>query len=264
MNEEIKNTKVKMEDYTMTPYSIVTLDDRPDLKKEIDRIHQLGWVKYMRMDPVGIKYWDILLDLFRRYQFLLLNSNGIPVACGHAIPFYWDGHVSSLPSGWDGVIEKGIRDVNQKTEANAVSALAIVIHPDYRGQGLSKIMVKELKRIVKENNSRQLVAPVRPSMKWKYPLIPMKDYCHWQREDGSPFDPWIRTHWQVGASIITVAEESMIIPAPIERWEAWLNMKFPSTGSYIIEDGLVPLEIDRTENSGVYIEPNVWMKHVID
>ena len=109
-----------------------------------------------------------------------------------------------------------------------------------------------------------MVAPVRPSLKSKYPLIPMEEYIGWKREDGTPFDPWIRTHFKLGASIIKVAEKSMVIPAPIELWEEWTDMKFPSTGSYMIDDGLAPLYIDKSEKRGVYTEPNVWMRHYLD
>lgn len=82
-------------------------------------------------------------------------------------------------------------------------------------------------------------------------------------DDGLPFDPWIRTHVKTGASILKVAERSMVIPASVEKWEEWTGMKLPSSGSYIMEDGLVPLEVDKEANTGVYIEPNVWMRHTI-
>ena len=39
-----------------------------------------------------------------------------------------------------------------------------------------------------------LIAPVRPSMKSRYPLIPMADYCRWHNTHGEPFDPWLRVH----------------------------------------------------------------------
>ncbi|WP_255247470.1 hypothetical protein [Paucisalibacillus globulus] len=61
-----------------------------------------------------------------------------------------------------------------------------------------------------------------------------------------------------------VAEESMVIPATIEEWEEWTGMRLPSSGGYIIKEGLVPLEIDKTMNKGVYVEPNVWMRHYLD
>jgi hypothetical protein len=114
---------------------------------------------------------------------------------------------------------------------------------------------------VKKNQIHQMVAPVRPSMKSKYPLIPMDEYVSWKKEDGKPFDPWIRTHCNTGATILSGASESMVIPATIEKWEEWTGMDIPASGSYIISGGLVPLEVDKETNTGVYIETNVWLKH---
>ncbi|NIK11680.1 GNAT family N-acetyltransferase [Alkalibacillus almallahensis] len=186
------------------------------------------------------------------------------MACGNSIPFNWDSNEDNLPTGWDEVFEKGVLDYENNLQPNSLSALAIVIHPECRGKGLSVRMVKEMKSLAIKNNFENMVAPVRPSLKHKYPLIPMEEYVSWIRDDGTPFDPWIRTHFKTGASIIKVAENSMIIPASVEEWEEWTGMKLHSSGSYIINEGLAPLDVDKTANKGIYIEPNVWMRHYLD
>ncbi len=122
--------------------TIVTLKDRPDMKKELNKLHSLGWIKYMREDPVSIKYWGNLLSWFPEFQYILLNEDLNPIACGNAIPFNWDGHSDSLPSGWDGVFEEGIVGYQNNIRPNSLSALAIVIHPEFRGKGLSEWLGK--------------------------------------------------------------------------------------------------------------------------
>ncbi|MDM5233788.1 GNAT family N-acetyltransferase [Lysinibacillus pakistanensis] len=241
--------------------TIVTLKECPDLEDEFDKLHHIGWAKFMKEDPIGAKYWGNLYSWFPEFQYILLNEESTPMACGNSIPFDWDGNEDNLPSGWDGVFEKGILDYQDNISPNSLSALAIVIHPKFRGKGLSELMVKEMKGLAIKNRIKNMVAPVRPSLKYKFPLIPMKEYISWIRDDGFPFDPWIRTHYKTGASIIKVAERSMVIPASIEMWEKWCGMKFPTSGSYILNEGLVPLEVDKAANKGVYIEPNVWMRH---
>lgn len=242
-------------------FKFITLGERPDLEDEINNLHNIGWINFMREDPIAVKYWNELLSYFPEYQYILLNEKLKPMACGNAIPFYWDGKENSLPTGWDKVFEKGILDFKNKVQPNSLSALAIVIHPEFRGKGLSKPMVREMKGMAVKSKFKNMVAPVRPSLKGMYPLIPMEEYMTWEREDGTPFDPWIRTHVKMGASIIKVAEKSMVTPASIKKWEEWTSMKLPSSGSYIINEGLVPLEIDISTNKGVYVEPNVWLRH---
>ncbi len=245
-------------------YTVVTLKERPDLENSLNHLHQIGWVNYMREDPVAIKYWHTLLTWFPEFQYILLDEELKAVACGNSIPFVWDGNEDNLPSGWDGVFEKGILDDENNLQPNSLSALAIVIHPDFRGQGLSGQMVKEMKALAIRSQFDHMVAPVRPSLKHRYPLIPMEEYINWRREDGTHFDPWIRTHFQMGATMIKIAETSMVIPGTVKDWEEWTKMTLPSSGSYIINDGLVPLELDHDADKGVYIEPNVWMKHPLN
>lgn len=53
----------------------------------------------------------------------------------------------------------------------------------------------------------------------------------------------------------------MRIKGTIAEWESWTGMKFPDSGDYIVPGTLVPVRIDRNNDTGLYIEPNVWMHH---
>lgn len=245
-------------------YKTVTLKERPDLKESLNDLHSSGWAEFMREDTTGVKYWDDLLSLYSEFQFLLLNELEEPIACGNSIPFYWDGSQKQLPAGWADVLERGILEHKDKSTLNTLSALAIVIHPSHRGKGISEWMVREMKKLAINHRMKHLIAPVRPSLKSHYPLIPMEDYMNWERRsDGKPFDPWIRTHWKSGARIIKVANKSMDIRNSIQQWEEWTGLKLFSSGSYVIKEGIVPLEVNREQDEGKYIEPNVWMEHSI-
>jgi hypothetical protein len=124
-------------------------------------------------------------------------------------------------------------------------------------------MVLALKELVRNQQIKQLVAPVRPSLKHVYPLTPMDKYAYWKNDAGGPFDPWLRTHWKTGAEILKVAPDSMIIKGTVAEWEGWTSMKFPESGTYIVPGALVPVTIDVEKDSGCYIEPNVWMQHML-
>jgi hypothetical protein len=86
-------------------------------------------------------------------------------------------------------------------------------------------------------------------------------YVQWTNDAGEPFDAWIRTHWRMGACIVKVAAESMIIRGRVAQWEKWTGMRFPESGEYIVPEVLVPVKIDHDADSGVYVEPNVSMVH---
>jgi hypothetical protein len=106
-----------------------------------------------------------------------------------------------------------------------------------------------------------LVAPVRPTLKHRYPLTSMERYLGWAREDGLPLDPWIRVHARLDGVILHVCSGSMTVTGTVAEWETWTGMAFPETGSYVVEGALVPVEIDRERDLGTYVEPNLWMRH---
>ena len=104
---------------------------------------------------------------------------------------------------------------------------------------------------------------MRPSLKHRYPLAPIERYIEWRREDGKLLDPWLRVHEDAGAKLIRVASESMRISGSVAEWEDWTKLVFPETGTYVVPGALVPVEIDRERDEGVYVEPNVWMHHTV-
>ncbi len=55
----------------------------------------------------------------------------------------------------------------------------------------------------------------------------------------------------------------MTIPGTLAQWEKWTGMRFPTSGDYIVPGALAPVQIDVEQGSGVYVEPNVWMRHEI-
>jgi hypothetical protein len=238
-----------------------TLAERPGLATEVNRLHAVGWPAFMREDPVANRLWGFLETAFAAYQFVLTDATGAIIACGNSVPFVWDGTVAGLPAGWDDVLERGVADYEAGRTPTALSALAAVIDPLRRGGGVSAEVIRTMRRIAAAQGVGALVAPVRPSLKSRYPLIPMEQYITWTTADRLPFDPWLRVHTRLGARILTVAPSSMTIRGSVSDWERWTGMALPATGAYVVPDALVPLRVDRASDQAEYVEPNVWMLH---
>ena len=107
-----------------------------------------------------------------------------------------------------------------------------------------------------------MIAPVRPTLKQRYPVTPIETFAAWTRADGLPLDPWVRTHVRLGASVLGCAPRSQTITGSVAEWESWTGLDLPSSGEYVIPDGLALLSVDRDADTGVYHEPNIWMRHV--
>ncbi len=122
-------------------------------------------------------------------------------------------------------------------------------------------MVKLMRQVAVDHGLRALIAPVRPSQKARYPLIPIENYIQWTTADGLPFDPWLRVHARAGARIIQPCPRSMTVPGTRAEWENWAGMPFPESGTYIVPGALVPVQVDVEKDEVRYIEPNVWVWH---
>lgn len=99
-------------------------------------------------------------------------------------------------------------------------------------------------------------------MKVRYPLTPIDRFALWLPPDGTPLDPWLRTHHQLGARVLSTAPVSRTMTGTVEEWENWTGMKLPDSGAYVIPGGLSMLNIDKDNDIGTYLEPNVWMQHL--
>jgi len=241
----------------------VTYAEDPSIRASIfEELKVPSWPEFMFHDPLANELWHYLAEEFAEYQFVFRDEAGATIAVGHTLPFHWDRPIEDLPAtGWDGIFRKVVDDYLAKRDPNALTAIEATVAPAHRGTGLSRRVIGEMRAMAQARGYKTLVAPVRPSMKARYPTTPIDRYVAWKSGDGLPFDPWLRTHARLGARIVKIAPESMRIPAPVADWETWTGMRFPESGDYIVPGALVPVRIDRERDEGLYVEPNVWMLH---
>ena len=245
--------------------TFATAREQPELAKTADELAGNVWPEYNKHGDVLNQFWGRLEPEFGDFQFVLYDdADGSVLAQGHSIPLAWDGTPAGLPQGIDGLV-RGAFDLRASGRAaTTLSALAIEILPAHQGKGLSARMIDAMREIAKSHGLSDVIAPVRPSWKERYPLIPIARYAGWTRADGLPFDPWIRTHVRLGGEILRPEEESLRITGTVSDWEKWTDMSFPDSGTYVFPHGLAPLEVDRGADEGSYWEPNVWMRHAVE
>jgi hypothetical protein len=247
----------------VTALSLVTAAERPELTAEILRLGASPWPKFLDHDQVVSELWGLLYELAPEYQFGLVDEQTTSLAAmGNCIPIRWGGDPQALPEGGiDAVLQDGIACLQEGASPTAASALMIVVSPERRGSGISGGAIRAMAEIVGRHGLADLVAPVRPTDKHRYPLIPMARYIHWRRSDGSPFDTWIRVHERVGGEILRSASAAMRVTGTVAEWERWTGMSLPESGAYVVPEALVPVEIDRERDRGEYLEPACWVRH---
>jgi len=237
---------------------LVRYADRPDLlDRRNEELSKRTFPEYMHHNEPGRRYWGRLYDDFPEFQLALVDGDEL-AAEAHAVPFPWDGTLDDLPSGWD---EGFVRGMTSERAPTALMALAISIAPGRQGQRLSSRMIETFRDTARAADLATVLAPVPPTLKERYPLIPIEEYVLWRREDGSHFDPWIRVHELVGGEILSPAPRSMVMRAPVADWEEWTGMRFPADGEYVFPGALATLVVE--DGVGTHVEPNVWLRHAV-
>ena len=208
-----------------------------------------AWPEIVFHDEVSNANWGRLYEERPEFQFALVEGDRV-LAEGNSVP------VAGMPAGW----RDALRDGFDQPDPDRLCAIAILIDPDAHGRGLSRLMLEHMRGLAAVRGW-ELVAPVRPTLKHRYPLTPMERYMQWRRDDGLLFDPWLRSHERVGAELVGVAPDSLVSEGTVADFEEWCGLAFPESGSYVVEGALVPVEIDLEADLGRYREPNVWMRH---
>jgi GNAT superfamily N-acetyltransferase len=238
--------------------NLVRYADRPDLRAiRFETLSRRTFPEYMHHNQSGTRYWGRLYDDHPDFQLGLLDGKEL-VAELHSLPAAWDGTLEDLPPGWDDIFPRAFESGRSPT---TLFALAISVLPERRGDRLSSVMLNAMRDAARQAGLEALAAPVRPTLKADYPLIPIERYMEWRRDDGSHFDPWLRIHKRVGGRIVAAAPESLTMEAPVADWEEWTGMRFPEDGTYVFPGALAPLEV--RDGIGRHVEPNVWVVHAL-
>ena len=217
------------------------------------------WPDFIRMPDETVSK---IYSLFPDFQISLVNSDNEVIGIANALPLHWNSALQALPAeGVSWAIHTGILEHENRHLANTLCAISITVEKSYRNKGISKRLLEHLKHISSTKKFSKMIVPVRPNLKNVYPLSSIDDYIHWKNKEGVIFDPWLRTHIQLGAEIIGVCHDSARVIASIDQWEQWTGIAFPSEGEYVIKNGLTPLQIDVKNNRGTYIEPNIWVAY---
>jgi hypothetical protein len=234
----------------------VNMRQRPDLERPGWELTKDTIPEYNNHGDVLNVYWGRLTEELPDFQFHVLDGDEM-LARARTIPVRWDGTVEDLPDGIDGAIARGFDEGG----ANTLCALVIMVPSSLQGRGASRVALQGMVAIAREHGFGALIAPVRPNWKERYPLTPIERYARWRRGDGLLFDPWMRVHERLGATVLKPEPHSLRITATVAEWEERVGMAFPETGEYVFPGGLATLAVDREHDVGRYWEPNVWMRH---
>lgn len=241
--------------------AVERFDARSWPEGELDPLFEGAFPAYITADQAAKAYIGRTREWFAEWNILMVEDGHVPVATGWAVPIRWDGDLAGLPTGYTDTIRRAVEGREGGEQPDTLVICGAIVRSGRTGQGLAAQLLTALRGLAPQAGCQRVLAPVRPTLKPAYPLIPIETFARWTRPDGAPLDPWLRTHWRLGGKIIATAPRSQTMTGTAAEWEAWTGMALPATGDYVIPGGLSILHLDTGKDLGTYTEPNVWVRY---
>ncbi|WP_181770436.1 GNAT family N-acetyltransferase [Amycolatopsis pittospori] len=242
---------------------IEDLSTRPDLRVPALGLGGVGG-EFLQHDQTGLLAKSSHLAARWPEYFLVLLEDGVPVARAAAVPVAFPtAERPELPDhGWDAALIWAAEDLMDDRETNTLIALEVMVAPGRRGGGLATKALEALKKRASETAKHTLVVPVRPAGKETEPGLSFEDYIARRRPDGLPEGPWLRTHERLGARFVKVAPFAMTVTGTFAQWRTWTGVELQD-GLTVVPGGIAPVLASASLDVGVYVEPNVWLEHLV-
>lgn len=242
-------------------FTVERLDARGWSEPSLAPLFAGAFPEFISADPVAAVYIDRIRAWFPEFHVVLRDGDERPVALGWGVPIRWTGAVTDLPAGYTDTTRRAVELREADAQPDTFVICGAIVDRTRGRQGIAGQLIAVLRDLPAAAGLARVLAPVRPTLKSSYPLTPIDTFAAWTRSDGAPLDPWLRTHVRVGGRIIATAPHSQTMVGTVEQWQIWTGLALPSTGHYVIPDGLDTLYLDVQADRGTYCEPNVWVRH---
>ncbi|MGN6866920.1 MAG: GNAT family N-acetyltransferase [Solirubrobacteraceae bacterium] len=167
---------------------LIRYTEQPDLWEDTGEISREVWPEYNQHGAVMDAYWARLFEDFPAYQFVLWEDEVLGE--GHTVPCNWDGTPDGLGEGIDAMVIAAVEAHEAGHAPTALCALAAEIRPRFQGRGLASLVIDAMAEVARTAGLGHLIAPVRPTLKDRYPITPIERYVTWTNEAGEAFDPF--------------------------------------------------------------------------
>jgi GNAT superfamily N-acetyltransferase len=242
-------------------YVFHAVAEDPGWRSVLDEVDAAAYPTFMQHTDLR-PFWALVYAAFPEYQLVLCDERtGQHLAHGNMVPLVWDGTAADLPRSAVEMAHRALTVRRLGARPTAFGALQAVVSPSVQGSGLSQRMLQAMASLAADHGALDLVAPIRPTQKARYPLTTLEQYVGWRRPDGLPVDPWQRAHERLGAVPVGIVSSWLTVSAGLDDWTRWSRVRFPASGSYVVPGALVPVDVDTRLGLGRYVEPHLWMRY---
>jgi GNAT superfamily N-acetyltransferase len=260
--ENSRRYLARSRDQTTEQFVVATCADNPKIFEASVQLENETWenLSFLDFTAAHHNHYDTLLERFPEYRLCMYElETGEMIATGMCVPLHLTDDVPLPQEGWDWLVNTAVHQGGR--HPNALGALSISVPEQHRHRGFARDLINAMRALAAMKGLSSVVAPVRPSAKCHHPLVQMQDYVKWVDDRGRIFDPWLRSHVAAGGQIISVCDKSMVVEQPVDFWKTWTSDRLNRSGNVVLDGGLMPLSVDVVTGIGLYVEPNVWVRH---
>ena len=129
-----------------------------------------GFPEFITADRLAKQYIGRIREWFADHNLMLVDDHGMPVATGWGIPIRWDGRTETLPTGYTQATIRAVEGREQGVDPDTLVICGAIVTPSLKGRGLAGETLKALRRLAEDAGWPRVIAPVRPTLKARYPL----------------------------------------------------------------------------------------------
>jgi hypothetical protein len=104
-------------------------------------------------------------------------QDGVLAGAGWGVPISWDGTVLGLPDGYSDALVRAVTGHHNALAPDTLVICAAQVRPDAVGSGRAVAELEGLIEAAHLAGLHQVLAPLRPTLKHRYPLTPIEDYA---------------------------------------------------------------------------------------
>ena len=165
----------------LTQVIITDLASALDRSEELARFNDAMWPEFLLHGDV--RHWSSLFETFAEFQVLCMDQ-GILVGAGLTVPFAWHSGLPT-PKTIDEVVYQARWPLHGGE--GVLCALAALVKPEYRRRGVSREIIRAMRKLAVCKGLRGVLAPVRPTRKHEFPFESIDVYA--ARRDRTSFRP---------------------------------------------------------------------------
>lgn len=133
-----------------------------------------GWPAFIDADREAAICLPRIRDLFGEHEIAVVEDS-VVVAAGWGVPLVWSGERDDLPTGYSDSLRRSIVDHDQGRAADTFVLCAIQVRADATRRGAARLAIRGLVDHAARRGWARVIAPLRPTEKHRYPLIPIDE-----------------------------------------------------------------------------------------